>query len=102
MWLTLIVSLLTTGAGLLIQNQTNQATKAAGENLTAEAEAQNKLNAAIQDANYFAALGAQQKEKEAAKTAELANQKRTNQIITGTLITVFTGLILVAIFKLKR
>ncbi len=102
MWLTLIVSLLSTGAGLFVQSRTNQATKAAGEKLTADAQAQNRLNAAIQDANYFAALSAQQKENEAAQAEELANQRRTNQIITVTLITVFAGLILVALFKLKR
>ena len=102
MWISLIVSLIATGAGLFLQNQANQATKAEGEKLSAETEAQNALMKAVQDAEYFAALSAQQKESQTAKAEEIANQRRTNQLITATLITVFLGLIGIALFKLKR
>ena len=100
--LGLILSIVATGVGLFLQNKANRATIDEGEKLTAETEAQNALMKAVQDAEYFAALSAQQKESQAAKAEEIANQRRTNQLITATLITVFLGLIGIALFKLKR
>ena len=102
MWISIIVSLVATGLGLFVQANKNQATAAAGEKLAEATAAQNALNAAIQDAEYFAKLEATQKEIEAAQAERIANERRTNQIITAALLTVFIGLIGVAIFKLKR
>lgn len=102
MWLTILVSLVATGVGLFVQNGQNQTTKAEGEKLVAQTAAQNALSAAMQDADYYASLAAQQKENEAAKAEKIANERRTNQIITATLICVFIGLIVIVIFKLKR
>lgn len=101
MW-PLILSIAATGFGLFMQSKTNQATKAEGEALTKQTSAQNALSAAKQDADYYAALLAQQQQNEAAKAEEIANEKRTNQLITAVLITVFLGLVGIALFKLKR
>lgn len=101
-WVTLAVSLLTTGLGLFSQYNRNQQLTKEGDELKAQAIADNALLAAKNDAAYMAAMLAQQQEKQAAALAKIETERKSNQIITAALLIVFLGLIGVAIFRIQK